>query len=83
MRKLLISFVCVLALSASIVGSHFTTAQETPATPGARLVCGTPAASPEASATPILVVEGTPIVGMGAVVASPGTTVGDECAPLP
>jgi hypothetical protein len=82
MRKLLVSVVCLVAITVGITGSHFTTAQETPATPGVPLMCATPAASPDATA-PAVVMNGTPAAGMGMVVASPGAMVGEDCAAIP
>jgi hypothetical protein len=82
MRKLLLTIVCAVAIVIGVAGSQFSTAQETPATPGVPLMCATPAASPGASATSV-VMNGTPAIGMGMIVASPGAMVGENCTTIP
>lgn len=89
MRKLVIGvgLIATIGISAGLGANELTTAQDVTATPGQLLVCGTPfatpGASPEASATPILIVDSTPMSGVGAVIASPGAVSSGTCTTEP
>jgi hypothetical protein len=91
MRKAVIGLglVGVLGLGIGFGANEMTNAQDITATPGQLLICGTPlatpegGASPEASATPGIVMNSTPMAGAGPVIASPGAVSSDTCETEP
>ncbi|CAN5470217.1 hypothetical protein BH09CHL1_BH09CHL1_16600 [soil metagenome] len=89
MRKFIvgIGLIATIGVGAGFGANNLTTAQDLTATPGQLLVCGTPLASPDASpgasATPLIIIDSTPMSGVGAVIASPGAVSSGTCTTQP
>ena len=85
MRKAAIGLglITLVGLGVGLGANELTTAQDMPATPNQLLVCGTPFATPAASTTPVLIVDSTPMAGVGTVIASPGAVSSGSCTTEP
>lgn len=78
-----LGLVAIVGLGVGLGANEMTTAQDMPATPSQLLVCGTPFASPAASTTPVLIIDSTPMAGVGTVIASPGAVSSGTCTTEP